>query len=109
MDCQPGDVCFFDFPNTEMDGWKDRTALLLKQISPNDFLACMVTSKKPTFDRYLSIDSDVLVEGSLSKLPSHVRVLRLATVHKQAIRRRTGRVSQEFLKQAVELLREELA
>ncbi len=108
MDCSPGEIYYFSFPSAEMDGAKDRPALILLGISHGDFLACMITTKKPKFEQSITISPADLEEGSLVSLPSHVRPLRLTTVNPKAFRRKVGKVNTAFLERVRAMLKAQL-
>ena len=105
MDYVVGDVVFVDFPKTDMSETQDRTVLLVAKVFGDDVVACMITKTKSQFDTCIPLSKGDLKEGSLTYNPSYVRPVRLATLDARIIRRRAGRVTDEFLDNVLAELR----
>ena len=89
MKIEAGSVVLLKFPFSNEVGYKRRPALVLKDFEDNDALVCRITSKiyKSKYDIYLD---DWLHLGL--KLPSVVRVHKLATLETDMIEIMMGRI-----------------
>lgn len=105
MDYAVGDVVWADMPKTDMTGTQDRPALLVAKVFGDDVVACIITKKKSQFDVCIPLSKGDLKEGSLAYNPSYVRPVRLVTLDARIIRRRAGRVTDEFLDSVLAELR----
>jgi len=85
-----GDIVILKFPYTDGITFKRRPALVIRDFQDGDILVCRITSKiyTTTFDIEL-ID---WAESGL-KLPSVVRVHKIATLEKSLLELRLGHVS----------------
>jgi mRNA interferase MazF len=87
-----GDIVILKFPYTDGITFKRRPALVISDIQDGDIIVCRITSKI-----YLTtFDIDVLdwAESGL-KLPSVVRVHKIATLEKSLVELKLGSVSNE--------------
>jgi mRNA interferase MazF len=99
---QSGQVVVFRFPQTDLEEGKLRPALLLGKLPGeyDDWLICMVSSQTrhciEGFDEMVE-ESDVDFGGSGLKVPSVIRVGRLAVVSGEILLGALGQVSAERL------------
>lgn len=84
-----GDIVLLKFPFTDSNTLKKRPALIINDYNDGDIIVCRITSRiyKTSFDIY--IDN---WEKSGLKLPSVVRVHKLATLEKKMIELVMGKV-----------------
>jgi len=92
---EAGSIVLLKFPFSDGIGYTSRPALILKDFNDEDVLVCRITSKIYTskYDIYLNNWAHCGL-----KLPSVVRVHKLATIEKDLIERRMGRIDDETLK-----------
>jgi len=91
-----GDVVMAEFPFSDLSGSKLRPALVVCRINHNDFLLCAITSKAYGDTMVLDVpDKDAHSAGL--RPGSYLRYSRLFASSAGIIRRKTGRVSSEFL------------
>ena len=91
---ESGTVVLLKFPFTDSMNYKRRPALVLQDFEDGDLLVCRITSKiyKSKYDIYLN---DWLKFGL--KLPSVVRVHKMATLEKNMIETIMGHVDETIL------------
>jgi len=89
-----GSIVLLKFPFTDGISYKRRPALVLKDFEDGDLLVCRITSKiyKSSYDIYLD---DWLRFGL--KLPSVVRVHKMATLEKDMIETVMGQIDEYVL------------
>jgi len=94
MKIEVGSVVLLKFPFSDGVGYKRRPALVLKDFEDGDVLVCRITSKiyNSKYDIYL----DDWVQYGL-KLPSIVRVHKLATMEKDMIETIMGQINKIIL------------
>lgn len=99
---QAGQIVLFRFPQTDLTTGKLRPALLLSQLPGeyDDWLICMVSSQTyhaiPEFDEIIQqSDSDFISSGL--KVPSVIRVGRLAVVEGKTLLGAIGQIAPERL------------
>ena len=97
---EPGNIVLLKFPFTEGFGYKRRPALILKDFEDGDILVCRITSKiyKTKYDIYL----DEWKKFGL-KLPSVVRVHKMATLEMDLIDTEMGQIDEEALDKIKEI------
>ena len=99
---QAGQVVVFRFPQTDLDEGKLRPALLLGKLPGeyDDWLICMISSQTHQyiagFDEMVQDSDDDFGESGL-KVPSVIRVGRLAVVSGEILLGAIGQVSNERL------------
>ena len=99
---QPGQIVLFRFPQTDLQRGKLRPALLLGGLPGeyNDWLICMISSQIrhyiPGFDEILQVDDPDYVASGL-KLPSLIRVGRLAVVEEAILLGSVGQIDSQRL------------
>jgi mRNA interferase MazF len=99
---QPGHIVLFRFPRTDLQGGKLRPALLLGKLPGDygDWLICMISSQMrhyiPGFDEILQVDDPDYVASGL-KLPSLIRVGRLAVVEETILVGSVGHIDSHRL------------
>ena len=97
-----GQTVLFKFPQTAQKEGKLRPALVLRQLPGqyNDWLICMISSqlqqRVPDFDEVITPnDSDFKKSGL--KLPSLIRISRLAVVERNIILGKLGQIDDKRL------------
>ena len=92
-----GQIVLFKFPQTDQATGKIRPALIIRQLPGqyNDWLICMISSQLyqqiPDFDEVInSNDSDFQQSGL--KLPSIIRISRLAVVGGEILLGKVGQI-----------------
>ena len=89
---KPGNIVLLKFPFSDEIGYKRRPALVLKDFEDGDMLVCRITSKiyKSKYDIYLDNWSQYGL-----KLPSVVRIHKLATLETNMIETTMGQIDDE--------------
>ncbi|NJO90785.1 MAG: type II toxin-antitoxin system PemK/MazF family toxin [Chloroflexia bacterium] len=84
-----GDIVLLKFPFTDTKTFKKRPALIINDLNDDDVIVCRITSKiyKTPFDVY--IDN---WEKSGLRLPSVIRVHKLATLEKDMVEIVMGKI-----------------
>jgi len=102
MSKQPGQIVLFRFPHTDLTTGKLRPALLLAKVpgTQDDWLICMISSRVhqyvPDFDDIVQRgDADYGTSGL--KMPSVIRVGRMAVVSGNTLLGAIGEISLERL------------
>jgi len=99
----PGQIILFPFPHTDFAPGKQRPGLLLARLPGDydDWLICMISSQlrhcQPRFDELLLEKDDDFAESGL-KVPSVIRVGRLAVAEGESILGTIGQISSVRLK-----------
>jgi len=100
---KPGQVVLFRFPQTDLEGGKLRPALLLGKLPDeyDDWLICMISSQTrqyiPGFDEIVQEGDPDYIQSGL-KLPSVIRIGRLAVVEGDILLGSIGKISTTRLK-----------
>ena len=91
---ESGSIVLLKFPFTDGISYKRRPALILKDLEDGDILVCRITSKiyKSKYDVYLSDWSNFGL-----KLPSVVRVHKMATLEKDMMETIMGKLDDATL------------
>ena len=91
---ETGTIVFLKFPFTDSITYKRRPALVLKDFEDGDLLVCRITSKiyNSPYDIYLDDWSNFGL-----KLPSVVRVHKMATIEKDIIEKIMGQIDETML------------
>lgn len=96
---QRGDVVIAAFPFTDLSANKRRPALVLTATHADVILAFISSVLPPTFNSneipFIPTDADFIQTGL--KVPSILRLDKLATIDKQLVTRRIGRLSKQRL------------
>lgn len=90
-----GDVVLVSFPFTDQRGQSVRPALVVAQPKGSDVLLAFVTTRLETSDPeadYLLDPGNPEFAATGLKMPSRVRLRRLATIERRFVRRRIGRI-----------------
>jgi mRNA interferase MazF len=84
-----GDIVLLKFPFTDTKTFKKRPALIINDLNDDDIVVCRITSKiyETSFDVY--IDN---WEKSGLRLPSVIRVHKLATLEKDMVELVMGKI-----------------
>jgi len=88
-----GDVVLLRFPFTDGQGYKQRPALIINESDDGDIIVCRITSK--IYDS----PQDILIEKwqeSGLKLPSVIRVHKIATLEKELVELRIGKIDESL-------------
>lgn len=97
-----GDIVLLKFPFTDGETLKKRPALIINDFDDQDIIVCRITS------RIYKTKSDVKIDNwkeSGLKLPSVIRVHKLATLQKEMIESVMGRVENPVLKSVKDIFR----
>jgi len=91
---ETGCIVLLKFPFADSANYKRRPAMVLKDLEDGDLLVCRITSKiyKSKYDIYL----DDWLEFGL-KLPSIVRVHKMATLEKEMVETIMGQINEAIL------------
>ncbi len=84
-----GDIVLLKFPFTDTKTFKKRPALIINDFNDNDIVVCRITSQiyETPFDVYIKN-----WEKSGLKLPSVIRVHKLATLEKNLVEKVIGKI-----------------
>ena len=88
-----GDIVLLKFPFTDGQDYKRRPAVIINESNDGDVIVCRVTSK--IYDS----PQDILIEKSHEsglKLPSVIRVHKIATLEKELVELRIGRIDESL-------------
>ena len=97
-----GQIVLFKFPQTDQQTGKLRPALIIRKLPSqfNDWLICMISSqldqKLPELDEIIDQDNSDFQESGL-KLPSLIRIYRLAVVNGDILIGKIGQISNNRL------------
>jgi mRNA interferase MazF len=90
-----GDIVLVQFPFTDLSGTKLRPALIVGHVTGDDLVLAFITSRSTPgggpADCALSA-SDAAFPGTGLKVTSVVRLDKLATLHRNLVRRRLGAI-----------------
>ncbi len=53
-----GDIVLFKFPFSNQRGYKKRPCVVISKIIDSDILLCQITSRKPSHENYVLIESE---------------------------------------------------
>ena len=113
MGFKPGDISLVRFPRADLKGDKHRPVLLLSKIRGpfDDWLICAITSQlrhevKGWDEKIERTNNDF--QGSGLKVPSLIRIGKLATVEEEVLEGILGKISSERLKKILKRLRDHL-
>jgi mRNA interferase MazF len=104
-----GQIVLFKFPHTDHTDGKLRPALVLRQLPGeyNDWLICMISSqldqKISNFDEMISPEDSDFQQSGL-KLPSTIRISRLAVASEDILIGKLGEVDSRRLKRIKQML-----
>jgi mRNA interferase MazF len=96
-----GDIVLVDFPFTDLSQTKLRPAVVLWVSSiGEDVTFCAITSqnvKNLAPEEFLIVNSDPEFQGTGLRVDSKVKVTRIATLSRQMVIRRLGRLGNKYL------------
>jgi len=92
-----GDIVLLNFPFTDEQTFKRRPALVIQDCNDGDIIVCRITSKIYDSDKDVFIDN---WKKSGLKLPSVIRVHKIATLEKGMVELIMGKID-ESLKEKV--------
>lgn len=87
-----GQVVLLRFPFTDGVSYKRRPALIINDFEDGDVIVCRITSKIYRSDFDVEIQN--LIESGL-KLPSVIRVHKIATLEKELVELKMGQIGSE--------------
>ena len=90
-----GDVVLVQFPFTDLSATKVRPALIVGRVIGNDLVLAFVSSNIGLVDAKAEVllePTDPELPQTGLKVPSVIRLQRLATLHRALTRRRIGRI-----------------
>ena len=87
---QFGEIVLLQFPFTDFKGFKKRPALVIYDDIGNDIVVCRITSQAKESDLDITIED---WSTSALKLPSIVKLHKIATIQKSLIDRKMGVLS----------------
>ncbi len=97
-----GQITLFKFPQTDQQAGKLRPALVLRKIPGkyDDWLICMISSqlhqKIQKLDEFITTEDSGFIQSGL-KVPSVIRVSRLAVVEEDILLGKLGQISHNRL------------
>lgn len=97
-----GQIILFKFPQTDQQSGKLRPALVLRKVPGkyDDWLICMISSqlhqRVQEIDELITLEDSDFIESGL-KMPSVIRVSRLAVVDGEILLGRLGQISGDRL------------
>ncbi len=97
-----GDIVLLKFPFTDSKTFKRRPALIINDFNDGDIIVCRITSK------IYQTQNDVLIENwkeSGLKLPSVIRVHKLATLDKELVETLMGRIDKTLKEKVKEIFK----
>lgn len=96
-----GDIVLLKFPFTDSNSFKKRPALIINDFNDGDIIVCRITSRiyKTKYDIY--IDN---WKNSGLKLPSIVRVHKLATLEKEMVEMVMGKIDNSIKEKLKKIL-----
>jgi mRNA interferase MazF len=106
---RPGQIALLRFPQVDLSAGKPRPVLLIVQLPGRfeDWLVCMLSTQLhqalPGFDEVLDESQADFAESGL-KVPSLIRITRLAVVSAEAMTGTTGSISSERLMRIKKIL-----
>lgn|SRR4030042_405624 len=100
-----GNIVLLKFPFTDKQTFKRRPALVIQDCNDGDIIVCRITSKIYDSDKDIFIDN---WEKSGLKLPSVIRVHKIATLEKGMVDSILGKID-ESLKEKVKSIIARLA
>jgi mRNA interferase MazF len=90
-----GDIVLVLFPFTDLSGTKRRPALIVGRVESDDLVLAFITSRLPTSLSPSAHSMDVAnpeFRTTGLKVPSSVRLDKLATLHRRLVTRRLGSI-----------------
>jgi mRNA interferase MazF len=84
-----GDIVLLKFPFTDSKTFKRRPALIISDFNDGDIIVCRITSQIYTTHNDIEIDD---WKKSGLKLPSVIRVHKLATLEKDMVEKAMGQI-----------------
>jgi len=90
-----GDVVLVVFPFTDLSGQKLRPAVIVGRPSGEDHIVAFLSSRVTTSDpqaEYVLEPGDPEFSATGLKSPSVIRLNKIATLHRQLVRRRLGHI-----------------
>jgi len=96
-----GDIVLLKFPFTDNKSFKKRPALIINDFDDNDIIVCRITSQ------IYKTQNDVLIDSwkeSGLKLPSVIRVHKLATLEKDMVELLMGKIDNSTKEKVKEII-----
>lgn len=98
-----GDVVVVPFPFSDLSMSKRRPALVLAELSGDDFILCQITSQSVRDSYSLELLDSDFDSGSLNR-PSNIRPNRLFTADRHIILYKTGRLNKGKIENVLDAL-----
>lgn len=101
-----GETVLLNFPFTDGISFKPRPALIINDFADGDIIVCRITSK--IYNSNYDVEIDDWGKSGL-KLPSIIRVHKIATLEKSLVKIKLGQISseiQEMVKNTLQILHE---
>ena len=96
-----GDIVLLKFPFTDGKTFKRRPALIINDLNDGDIIVCRITSQ------IYKTENDVMIdnwEKSGLKLPSVIRVHKLATLEKEMVELLMGKIDNAIKKKVTTII-----
>ncbi len=96
-----GDIVLLKFPFTDSKSFKRRPALIINDLNDGDIIVCRITSQ------IYKTQNDVIIDDwkeSGLKLPSVIRVHKIATLEKDMVDLSMGKVDQSIKEKVKEII-----
>jgi len=90
-----GDIVLVLFPFTDLSGTKRRPALIVGRVESDDLVLAFITSRLPAgspLSAHSLVPGDPEFRATGLKVPSSVRLDKLATLHRRLVTRRLGAI-----------------
>jgi len=88
-----GDIVLLKFPFTNNQNFKRRPALVINDYNDGDIIVCRITSKMYNTNQDIYIDD---WEGAGLKLPSVIRIHKIATLSKEMVELKMGIINPDL-------------
>lgn len=96
-----GDIVLLKFPFTDNKTFKRRPVLIINDFNDGDIIVCRITSKIYDTQNDLLIDN---WEESGLKLPSVIRVHKIATLDKDLVELLMGKIDESMKEKVIEII-----
>ena len=96
-----GDIVLLKFPFTDGETFKRRPALIINDFNDGDIIVCRITNQ------IYKTENDVVIanwEESGLKLPSVIRVYKLATLEKEIVELLMGKIDNSIKKKVTTII-----
>ena len=101
MNYQKYDIILVNFPYTDLTEVKKRPALVIAELEGQNIVVCQITTKKHSLKKYEVFLSRQQCEGDI-RFDSFVYIDLIATLHKNQVFRKIGRIKDSSVKKIVD-------